>query len=355
MVQHTKNAVNLLRNRLASNMQEELRGVCMIKGSYVVERLPQLLGILDEIQQKIRAAAELTSCQRIAPIFRRIFYSTTCSGAVVGLSWIFGGLVSMTVMGFVMLSTRASLFNAVIRAPRRKRRRERDLEFDEYKRYMSTFYEDTDEWEMDMLKKKAIQPSEIPHTETFETEDTSSPRPDFVFENDRENQGTEKGQDNDSASEDGEGESHIAYIQPPHSDTSESSYELDYSSSDSEDDLSFMSNSLFSRFLPSRMRNGHQGSDFGSSLVEIDSECQPSLQLSILELQTPCHRRKNSTCTPQLLPGVLGSPQEHRSQTFFPDEVPSRASPLSPRRLTPAAPSKPKRLIQRTKGAHKND
>jgi len=67
-----------------------------------------------------------------------------------------------------MLSTRAGLYNPVLK-PRRVKRRER--EFREYKAYMAQFYDDAQRWRIDPSPwKKGVQAIEA--TETFETEDS---------------------------------------------------------------------------------------------------------------------------------------------------------------------------------------
>lgn len=100
---------------------------------------------LDNVRSNIALALDLTSCDRVSPILRTITFGSTCVESVEGLAMMFSMLLAITVSGMIMLTTRAALFNPLIRAKRKKRR---EKEFQEYKDYMAQFYDVTD-WVLD--------------------------------------------------------------------------------------------------------------------------------------------------------------------------------------------------------------
>lgn len=362
MIGHTTRGVTTLMREFAIYSDNEIRAGCTAKMNTLIDRLPYLVQILDETQQKIRAAEELTGCHQISPIIRRILHGSTCSKTVEGLTWLFAGMVTVTILGFMMLSTRAALFNSILRAPRRKRRREREKEFEEYKDYMATFYEDAKDWKLDSdWKKKALE-TEIPRTETFETEKTSIPS--------KSPQESEKdAKDDSSGGSDACVQSHVAYIESPKSEaSSQSSYESDYSS-DSDVERSPLSHSVVGRIFNFRKRrDDNQSSMLGVSTLGFDeTPTESRTASSILDLQTPRRRRKQlhdpyaflrspeEPHTPSSMGLQIASPQAtrfHGSRSIVsPQATPSRTTPS--KNSVSLAPVKPKRLIQRIKGATK--
>jgi hypothetical protein len=83
------------------------------------------------------------------------------------MAWLFGSTFGIMLTGLVMLSTRAALYNPVLRPIRRKRR---EREFKEYTEYMSEHY-DTSKWKMDPESKDK---GAIQTTDTFETQEADS-------------------------------------------------------------------------------------------------------------------------------------------------------------------------------------
>jgi hypothetical protein len=126
--------------------------------------LSENLGML---QDNFDHVLKLSSCSNLSPLFQYLSSGSVCTESVSGLSIIFSLTFAISVLGLVMLTTRAALFNPVIRARRIKRR---EKEFNEYTCYMAKYY-DTDTWKMDPPK-----PSEntIECLSTMESDDTSS-------------------------------------------------------------------------------------------------------------------------------------------------------------------------------------
>lgn len=336
-------AVNLLEEKFDTYTPEEINKNCASEIHGVVSSLPQLTAILREIQLQIRAAVELTGCHQISPVLRRILHGATCSETVDALTWLFCGMCVITILGFIMLTVRAGLYNAVVRAPRRKRKRERVKEFDEYKEFMAEFYEDAEQWSIDLTeKKKSASTETIPQIPTFETDETSK--------SDGKNDNDDDGDDGD----DGDG-SDIAYIASPTKESvqsedelSESSYESDYSS-DSEEERSIMSTSIIGRFFHAQLHNDDaQSSILGMSMFDRDTDNQSVIhsQATILDLQTPRRRRKHSSLLPAPYAFADRSPNSH----FSPGRM---ASPESKGTLTPVPPEKQRRAPFRTKRSTK--
>jgi hypothetical protein len=99
------------------------------------------------LQGSLAAVMELSGCSSISPIFRRLLFGSLCTQSLDGLGCIYFTLLSISILGFVIVSTRAALFNPVIRGRRSKRR---EKEFADYKQFMSRFY-DTSNWELDWI------------------------------------------------------------------------------------------------------------------------------------------------------------------------------------------------------------
>lgn len=130
----------------------------------------KLVDKLDEFEETLETAVNLTDCTNVQPLVRRLINGAPCSESPRGLAWLFGTTASILFVGLVMLSTRAGLYNPVVK-PRRIKRRER--EFQEYKEYMASFYS-TGDWKMDPEKKEDLEPAQT--FDTVETAETRSKR-----------------------------------------------------------------------------------------------------------------------------------------------------------------------------------
>jgi len=314
ILQHTMDAVVLLEGSFDAFTSERMNQSCVEDVHDLVSRLPELVDILKKFQFLIRQVIELTGCHKISPILRRILHGATCSETVDAITWLFGGMCTITILGFIMLTTRAGLFNAVVKAPRRKRRKEREKEFDEYKEYMAEYYADADGWNVDLPPKKAkVDSSEggILRIPTFDTEETSKSMGDDDCESDvahfaspsqrsvhsdANHESDDKEvctNENSKVREEGQSHGKDGEDDMP----SEYSYESDYLSDDSEEERSIMSTSIIGRFFHT---HPHQQDDAQSSLLgmsiysssgENQSNARPH-QTGIIELQTPRRRRR---------------------------------------------------------------
>jgi hypothetical protein len=349
VIEHTKSATNLLGD---SSVLES----CKDDAPIMISKVNNVTSILDGIQMSVRQIIELTGCHQINPVLRRITHGSACSETIDALAWLFGGMCGITLWGFIMLSLRAALFNSVIRAPRRKRHKEREKEFEEYKAYMAEFYSDADQWKLDIPQKK---PSDILVTPmpTFETNDTSR-----------------------SAHDDDAGSESSCLASPKSkseesSGSSESSYESDYSDDSSLDQRSSMSFSGLSRIFYPRNKGDNHSFHAGISMLGFDSESHAG---SVLELQTPRQQRAHSSLglnvkcssSPDAQNSVLQlqTPRQrriHSSLGLYANFNSSpEASPMSHIasistttrgcHATPTAPAKPRHIFYRTKGATKD-
>jgi hypothetical protein len=102
---------------------------------------------LSNIEGSIASMIELTDCSSVSPILRQLSFGSICTDSVAGLASLYSLLLVLTILGLVILSTRAALYNPVTRGRRNKRR---DKEFENYKEYMSAFY-DTSNWDINCI------------------------------------------------------------------------------------------------------------------------------------------------------------------------------------------------------------
>ena len=119
------------------------------------------------LQENFDQAVKLSSCSNLSPLFQYFSTGSVCTDSIDGLNVLFSLMFAISVLSLIMLTTRAALFNPVIRARRIKRR---EKEFNEYKSYMTKYY-DTDCWEMDPPKSSENNIERFP---TMASDDTSS-------------------------------------------------------------------------------------------------------------------------------------------------------------------------------------
>jgi hypothetical protein len=310
---------------------------------------------LNSLYGNARAATELSECSNIEPIFRQLAQGPTCNDSVAGLTWIFSCLLTISILGMVILSTRAALFNAVLQVKRQKRR---EKEFEEYKEYMETFY-DTSMWKLDAEKKfcNGLR-VDLAHAETFETEETSTTSSPREFDdNEHEAVAVEA-----TATRSTRFESAWATTDEQEYDDDDSSYE----SSSEEEDLasdagskSTMTNlsHLLGRFFTVK-KNDHHGVSFAqhsdadslSSKAWNDQALSPSLKgtkESSPSFATP-RRRHQSLLSDSTTP--FRSPDHHHIQA---DELQPLSPPIDEDRQQPKAPQKSLKQLRRTNGAAK--
>eukprot|EP00548_Thalassiothrix_antarctica_P011509 CAMPEP_0194163184 /NCGR_PEP_ID=MMETSP0152-20130528/79904_1 /TAXON_ID=1049557 /ORGANISM="Thalassiothrix antarctica, Strain L6-D1" /LENGTH=590 /DNA_ID=CAMNT_0038873155 /DNA_START=378 /DNA_END=2150 /DNA_ORIENTATION=+ len=116
--------------------------------------LPLMNGIqrleesMTRIETNIQKAQKLSSCSTISPILRRILHGPSCQQSVNGMAWMFGNSFFITMMCFIMITVRASLYNATIRKARKQRKNSKEKEWKEYTEYMAQYYDDAHLWKM---------------------------------------------------------------------------------------------------------------------------------------------------------------------------------------------------------------
>ena len=130
-----------------------------------------ILNTLLKISANLDAALVMTDCTKLSPVFAGIASGMICTDSVTGLAWMYSLATAISIISMIMLTTRAALFNPIIQGKRRKRR---EREFEEYKAYMSDYY-DTSDWKLDQPvgKVKKYQQG-IDNALTFESEGTES-------------------------------------------------------------------------------------------------------------------------------------------------------------------------------------
>lgn len=80
-------------------------------------------------------------------------------------------MLSMTTLGLIVVSLRAAFYNPVIRGRRGKRR---EKEFEDYKQYMSKYYDTTD-WELQWIPEIAAEKKEKTEWDTESTSEYFTP------------------------------------------------------------------------------------------------------------------------------------------------------------------------------------
>ncbi|GKY99358.1 hypothetical protein MPSEU_000890700 [Mayamaea pseudoterrestris] len=308
-VANMTNEVQVLQSAMNLYELDDINSACGGDlGSYN-ETIGKMHASLKILGLTATSTENLTSCANIEPIFQSVVRGPACSESVEGLSCLLGTSCGMLILGLVMLSTRAALYNPIIR-PRRRKRRER--EFKEYVEYMGAFY-DTAEWKLDVFNSK--QKATISPAPTFETtgSDESSPaRPfgsNFVNAKDDSFDGAE----DEAVSSESPAFPSISVSTPPssqhvsystsmpdaqslHTDESEDP-DVEFYSSDSEDDESIGTktniSALVSRFFVVQ-RGSDQDSTFSTNgELNASSLSLMSLLGPVSNLFTPKRKKKS--------------------------------------------------------------
>jgi hypothetical protein len=132
----------------------------------LIEALQRLMESLETMQNSLESAQSIADCSTISPILRRIFHGASCKEAVEGLAWMFGTTFGITILGLIMVTLRASLYNATIRSAKRRRKDETEREWDEYKEFMAQFYDNAHTWKLQCEKKGDDQVTSVPSFDT---------------------------------------------------------------------------------------------------------------------------------------------------------------------------------------------
>lgn len=128
---------------------------CGADASPLVSGVQRLVESLDTVHANIESALDISDCATISPIVRGIFHGSSCKEAVDGLAWMFGTTLGIAMLGLVLITLRAGLYNATIRKARRSKPEATEKEFREYKRYMTQFYDDAPMWKLEPDEIKA--------------------------------------------------------------------------------------------------------------------------------------------------------------------------------------------------------
>jgi len=139
----------------------------------IVSSVVLMKGSMQSIQKDIESALELSACSKVSPILRRMFYGPTCGDSVNAFTWMFSCCFIISILGLIMLSVRAALYNATLR-PERKKMSKRRLkkEFNEYKEFMAQFYDNVHEWKLHPSPEKK---EEVSLCDSFDTDITMMP------------------------------------------------------------------------------------------------------------------------------------------------------------------------------------
>lgn len=180
-----------------------LNEACGADVSFLPATLDDLATKLTSVQGNLNAFVNLASCHQVSPLVRRVTHGALCNESAYGLVWIWACSFTICVLNFVLLTTRAALFNSIkAKKPRpHKPKRVVEKEFQEYKDFMSPYYEDAHEWKMQSKMKKAVEidfGSQILQNPTFETHATTKPSFDNCSEGADMNRSEDDGDDESS-------------------------------------------------------------------------------------------------------------------------------------------------------------
>ena len=121
---------------------------------------------LSDVTLTIERLDDLATCEYIQPVLEDVVYGAICNETLNAATWMCFTSLVLAVLTFIMLSTRASLFNTLIPGPKKKRR---EKEFKQYKKFMEEHGFETSDWVLDPPKKTDL----VVETNTFETSESS--------------------------------------------------------------------------------------------------------------------------------------------------------------------------------------
>ena len=126
--------------------------------------------VLSDVTATIERLNGLAKCEQISPVLDNLLHGAICNETVNALTWMYYVILVMSLLMVMMLTLRAALFNVLIPGPKKKRR---EKEFRQYKRFMQDAGFDTSNWQMDPPKKVRLDGLDL-HVETFDTVETGS-------------------------------------------------------------------------------------------------------------------------------------------------------------------------------------
>jgi hypothetical protein len=142
VIRQGKNALQSISQIGVKKLSKE----CGADVTPIVSEIQKIVDSFETIQTNFDAAIKLSDCINISPIVDEILNGPTCSTTIKGLTWTFGSTLATCILGLIMITLRAALYNATIRRKYRTKEEEIHREFKEYQQYMSQFYEDAHEW-----------------------------------------------------------------------------------------------------------------------------------------------------------------------------------------------------------------
>lgn len=138
---------------------------------------------IDRLKTNIHKLSDTVSCDQISPLLRRVSHGAICIESPFSLTVLWSTSFGLVVCCFILLTVRAALFNSVREKKRRptKPRRIVEKEFDEYKVFMSQYFDqdEIDEWNIDGNGMPIAT-----------TTTTKPDRLEFIFDQDLELKGT---------------------------------------------------------------------------------------------------------------------------------------------------------------------
>lgn len=146
-------------------------GECEADFSQVNSTFSTLAPILVDVTTAVERLNDLVKCEDINPILDEFAYGPICHDTIDSATWMYYTWLVIVLLIMIMLSTRAALFNTLIPVPKKKRR---EKEFRQYKRFMEQHGFDTSDWILDPPKAKKLGDIKPIRTATFDTEDTDS-------------------------------------------------------------------------------------------------------------------------------------------------------------------------------------
>lgn len=151
---------------------ETLSASCGADLDSVMSSVVLMKSSLQSIETSIQDALDLSSCYKVSPIVRKMLYGPVCSETVTALTWLFSTCFCISILGLIMLSVRAALYNATLRPPRKKMSKRRlKKEFNEYKEFMEQFYDNVHEWKLHPSPEK----KKLKRSDSFDTDITAKP------------------------------------------------------------------------------------------------------------------------------------------------------------------------------------
>ena len=324
---------------------ESLSEQCGARFEHVNTTFSEMAPILSDMTKAMERVNDLTKCDQVSPILEDVAHGAVCHETVNSLTWMFYTALTMSVLIMIMLSTRAALFNTLIPGSKKKRR---EKEFRQYKRFMQDFGFDTQEWQMDPPTTKTCGASLLDtQTKTFDTEDTDSLRITPVSRDDNSENSFTDEPGGPSSRLEPEGLQTVVEV------LNENFY--DHAEGDSDESVDSSVDSDDSSLNPPRSVMSGMASTFSSRVSSAMKKLRgwASTSSSVnMSMDTSVNGQRHSRQqphTPTKVPAnILGPMDTGESEMEEVDIL--ETAPLSPE-CVPAAPQKSLKSLRRTRGS----